>query len=79
MRAVPDTYMVRIGTDADDPAHLHDLAINAVAAAFAETTRAEQIFGTPNAQSLRASAEQVGSAEIAQLAASAWRWPNAWA
>lgn len=68
VRAVPDTYMVRIGTDADDPAHLHDL-INAVATAFAETTRAEQIFGTPERlQSLRASAEQV-SAEIAQLTA----------
>ena len=68
VRAVPDTYMVRIGTDADDPAHLHDL-INAVATAFAETTRAEQIFGTPERlQSLRASAEQV-SAEIAQASA----------
>jgi Mrp family chromosome partitioning ATPase len=46
VRAVPDTYMVRIGTDADRPEHLHAL-INAVARAFVETTRDEQIFGAP--------------------------------
>lgn len=68
VRAVPDTYMVRIGTDADKPDHLHTL-VNTVAESFAETTRTEQIFGTPERlQSLRASADRVG-AEVADLTA----------
>ena len=68
VRAVPDTYMVRIGKDDDQPAHLHDL-VNAVAESFAETTRTEQIFGTPERlQSLRTSADKV-AAEVADLTA----------
>jgi Mrp family chromosome partitioning ATPase/capsular polysaccharide biosynthesis protein/chorismate mutase len=66
VRAIPDTYMVRIGTDEDKPEHLHDL-INAVAASFVETTRTEQIFGTPERlESLRESV-RVRSEEIADL------------
>lgn len=45
VRAIPDTYMVRIGTENDDPEHLHEL-VNAVAQAFLRTSRAEQIFGS---------------------------------
>lgn len=68
VRAVPDTYMVRIGTEAAQPDHLHTL-INAVAESFADTTRTEQIFGTPERlQSLRASADRV-SAEVVDLTA----------
>jgi succinoglycan biosynthesis transport protein ExoP len=68
VRAMPDTYMVRIGTDAAEPDHLHDL-INAVAESFVETTRTEQIFGTPERlQTLRASIDQL-SAEVVELTA----------
>jgi Mrp family chromosome partitioning ATPase/capsular polysaccharide biosynthesis protein len=68
VRAMPDTYMVRIGKDDDQPEHLHDL-VNAVAESFAETTRTEQIFGTPERlQSLRSSADRV-AAEVADLTA----------
>jgi Mrp family chromosome partitioning ATPase len=47
VRAVPDTYMVRVGTDGGpgDKAHLHDL-INAIMASFLETTKDEQIYGS---------------------------------
>ncbi|MFO1413335.1 MAG: hypothetical protein U1F10_05380 [Burkholderiales bacterium] len=45
VRAVPDTYMVRIGKEDADPAHLDDL-VNAITDAFLRTTRAEQIYGS---------------------------------
>nr|MCU0966230.1 hypothetical protein [Burkholderiaceae bacterium] len=68
VRALPDTYMVRIGTDAAQPEHLHEL-INAVAESFVETTRAEQIFGTPERLvALRENAERI-NAEVAELSA----------
>jgi Mrp family chromosome partitioning ATPase len=71
VRAVPDTYMVRIGTEDADPAHLHDL-INAVADAFVATTRAEQIFGSGerldvlkgNAQRLRAEVDALAAERV---------------
>lgn len=67
-RAMPDTYMVRIGTDAAKPEHLHEL-INAVAESFVETTRTEQIFGTPERlNSLRDSTEKL-NAEVVNLSA----------
>lgn len=68
VRAIPDTYMVRIGTDDQDPKHLHDL-INAIAESFRATTRAEQIFGsTERLEALRQNATQI-EGEIAQLGA----------
>lgn len=68
VRALPDTYMVRIGTDAARPEHLHEL-VNAVAESFVETTRTEQIFGTPERlSSLRESTERL-NAEVALLSA----------
>ena len=68
VRAVPDTYMVRIGTDAAEPENLHDL-INAIAESFVETTRAEQIFGTPERlASLKDSAGRL-NAEVVEMSA----------
>jgi Mrp family chromosome partitioning ATPase len=45
VRAVPDTYMVRIGRESAESAHL-DALVNAVTDAFVRTTRAEQIYGS---------------------------------
>ncbi len=45
VRAIMDTYMVRIGVEGRDKAHLDDL-INAITASFLETTKAEQIYGS---------------------------------
>ena len=47
VRAILDTYMVRIGLEGGrtDKSHLHDL-VNALMAAFLETTKAEQIYGS---------------------------------
>jgi polysaccharide biosynthesis transport protein len=45
VRAIPDTYMVRIGTESAEAEHLHEL-INAVAETFVTTTRTEQIYGS---------------------------------
>ena len=68
VRAVPETYMVRIGTDAAQPERLHEL-INAIAESFVETTRAEQIFGTPERLvALRGNIERM-NAEVVELGA----------
>lgn len=45
VRAVPDTYMVRIGLEDEDKAKLADI-VNAVTDAFVATTQAEQIYGS---------------------------------
>ncbi|MEY2688439.1 MAG: hypothetical protein RL375_2637 [Pseudomonadota bacterium] len=45
VRAIPDTYMVRVGIDSPDKAHLHQL-INTLVERFIDTTRTEQIFGS---------------------------------
>lgn len=47
VRPMPDTYMVRVGTDGgeEDKAYLHEL-INAVMASFLETSKSEQIYGS---------------------------------
>lgn len=66
VRAVPDTYMVRIGSDSREPVHLHEL-INAVAESFVQTTRAEQIYGSPERlEALRARADEL-AADVATL------------
>jgi len=59
VRAVPDTYMVRIGMDSPDKATLADL-INAVTTSFLETTKSEQIFGSAQrVETLEANAVQL--------------------
>lgn len=45
VRAIPDTYMVRVGTESDSKEHLAEL-INAVMETFTETAKSEQIYGT---------------------------------
>ena len=45
VRAVPDTYMVRMGLEDADRTHL-DALVNAVMASFLKTTRTEQIYGS---------------------------------
>ena len=45
VRPVADTYMVRIGIESTDKAHLDQL-VNAVMSAFLQTTRSEQIYGS---------------------------------
>ncbi|MBB2487055.1 hypothetical protein H5407_17635 [Mitsuaria sp. WAJ17] len=45
VRAIPDTYMVHIGTEDARSAHLHTL-VNAVADTFVRTVRSEQIYGS---------------------------------
>lgn len=58
-RPIGDTYMVRIGLQDDDPTHLHEL-VNAVAEAFVQTSRAEQIFGSgERTDVLKASVERL--------------------
>lgn len=70
VRAVLDTYMVRIGTQGgpDEKAHLHEL-INAVMASFLETTKGEQIYGS--AERLNVLNDSAGKlrAEVAALQA----------
>ena len=59
VRAMPDTYMVRIGMDSPDKATLADL-INAVTTSFLETTKSEQIFGSAQrVETLEANAVQL--------------------
>ena len=66
VRAIPDTYMVRIGSDDAKKEHLHDL-INAITESFIDTTRTEQIYGSPQRlQTLQAGGETL-RAEIDQL------------
>lgn len=45
VRAIPDTYMVRIGTEGRDKDYLDDL-INAVIESFLKTTQTELIYGS---------------------------------
>ncbi|MCG9094843.1 GumC family protein [Laribacter hongkongensis] len=45
VRPVADTYMVRIGIESTNKAHLDQL-VNAVMSAFLQTTRSEQIYGS---------------------------------
>jgi Mrp family chromosome partitioning ATPase/capsular polysaccharide biosynthesis protein len=45
VRAIPDTYMVRIGLEGQEKESLDDI-VNAIATSFLETTKNEQIFGS---------------------------------
>lgn len=74
VRAVLDTYMVRLGKEGDitEKPYLHEL-INAVTAAFLDTTKIEQIYGSgerlgmlnENAKKLR---EEVSAMEAERIA-----------
>lgn len=68
VRPVPDTYMVRVGTEGNEKRFLHSL-INAVLASFYATSKAEQIYGSAERlKVLTDTREQLG-AEIAALEA----------
>jgi Mrp family chromosome partitioning ATPase/capsular polysaccharide biosynthesis protein len=45
VRAIPDTYMVRIGFEGQEKESLDDI-VNAITHSFLETTKTEQIFGS---------------------------------
>lgn len=45
VRAIPDTYMVRIGLDGQEKEML-DVIVNAITVSFLDTTKSEQIFGS---------------------------------
>ena len=66
VRAVPDTYMVRIGMQDPQREHLHEL-VNAVARSFVETSRAEQIYGSPQRLEVLQEATETLQAEVAQF------------
>ena len=66
VRAIPDTYMVRIGLAGAEKEKLDDI-VNAVMQAFLETTKNEQIFGSvERMQTLQTTSDEL-SLEISQL------------
>jgi len=66
VRAVPDTYMVRIGLESAEKENLDDI-VNAVMRAFLETTKTEQIFGSvERMHALQATGDKLRE-EISQL------------
>lgn len=68
VRAILDTYMVKVGTtgSSEEKEHLHDL-INAVMNSFLETTRVEQIYGsTERLNMLNDSAAKLGK-EVSEM------------
>lgn len=68
VRAIPDTYMVRIGTEGTRRTHLAEL-INAITGSFLETTKQEQIYGLPDRlRALDENASQLRS-EVAAMEA----------
>ncbi len=68
VRAVPDTYMVRIALEGPKKETLAEI-VNAVTTAFLETTKSEQIYGSvERLEMLQANAEQLES-EIVLLEA----------
>jgi Mrp family chromosome partitioning ATPase len=68
VRAISDTYMVRVGMDSDEKEHLDEL-INVLTDTFIETTKNEQIYGAKERiLSLQATAKQLTS-EIEKLEA----------
>jgi len=68
VRAVADTYMVRIGLEGPQKETLDDI-VNAITTAFLETTKNEQIFGSVDRlEMLQANADKLHS-EIKQLEA----------
>ena len=68
VRAVPDTYMVRIGMEGAKKETLAEI-VNAITTSFLETTKSEQIFGSvERLELLQANAEKL-QGEIVQLEA----------
>ena len=68
VRAVPDTYMVRIGLEGAKKETLSEI-VNAVTTSFLETTKGEQIFGSvERLEILQTNAEKLQN-EIAELEA----------
>jgi len=61
VRAIPDTYMVRIGFEGQEKEPLDDI-VNAITQSFLETTKSEQIFGSVE----RLEALQANSARLQQ-------------
>jgi len=72
VRAIPDTYMVRIGIEHGEKANL-DALVNAITASFLKTTRTEQIYGSgerltvleENAARLRSEVEALEGERVA--------------
>ena len=68
VRAIPDTYMVRIGFEGQEKEALDDI-VNAITHSFLETTKNEQIFGSvERLEVLQGNAAQLQQ-EITQLEA----------
>jgi len=68
VRAIPDTYMVRIGFEGQEKETLDDI-VNAITQSFLETTKSEQIFGSvERLEALQANAVRLQQ-EITQLEA----------
>jgi Mrp family chromosome partitioning ATPase/capsular polysaccharide biosynthesis protein len=68
VRAIPDTYMVRIGLEGPRKETLAEI-VNAITASFLETTKSEQIFGSvERVEALEANAKKLQD-EITQLEA----------
>ena len=68
VRAIPDTYMVRIGLQGPEKEKLADV-VNAITTSFLETTKSEQIFGSvERLEALQANSEKL-QLEITQLEA----------
>ncbi len=68
VRAIPDTYMVRIGFEGQEKELLDDV-VNAITNSFLETTKSEQIFGSvERLEALQANAVRLQQ-EITQLEA----------
>jgi Mrp family chromosome partitioning ATPase/capsular polysaccharide biosynthesis protein len=66
VRAIPDTYMVRIGFEGQEKESLDDI-VNAITHSFLETTKNEQIFGSvERLEVLQGNATRLEQ-EIAQL------------
>jgi len=59
VKAVPDTYMVRIGLEGERKEALSEI-VNAITTSFLETTKSEQIFGSvERVESLEANAKRL--------------------
>lgn len=68
VRAIPDTYMVRVGLEGQEKDRLADI-VNAITTSFLETTKSEQIFGSvERVEALQANSDKL-QLEITQLEA----------
>jgi Mrp family chromosome partitioning ATPase len=66
VRAVPDTYMVRIGTESAEKEDLHTL-VNAITESFLMTVRTEQIYGSGDRLKVLQETSARMRAEVEQL------------